>query len=273
AYARKSGLLTAYANSYAKSAQELAKDRAESLRLAQTALRLAPNLAQAHMALGGLYSSNLQMGPAYAEAKRAIELAPGDAFIVARYANFAGDLGHASEALQAADKSIALDPLNTLAYNLRLRTLLSSRRYADVIRAAQDLERKSSDSLGDPASAADALVLLGRNREAQIYYGKMAPDYWSRLTGEAIILARSGDRAGAERKLAALRQNYKDAASYQYGQVYAQLGDRDRAFANLEHGFEIKDAGLLGLKTDPFMDPIRSDPRFAVLMKKMNFPA
>ena len=273
AYARKSGILTAYGNSYAKSAQELAKNRAESLRLARTALKIAPNLGQAHMALASLYSSNLQMGPAYAEAKRAIELAPSDAFIVARYANFAGNLGHGSEALAAADKSVALDPLNTLAYNFRLRTLYSSRRYADLIRAAQELQQKSTDSLNDPAVVGYALLLLGRDREAQSYFEKMAPDFWSRLTGEAIIMARSGDRAGAERKLAALRQGYKDAASYQYGEIYAQLGDTDAAFANLDHGFVIKDAGLLGLKTDGFLDPIRSDPRFAALMKKMAFPA
>ena len=273
AYARKSGLLTAYANSYAKSAQELARDREESLRLARAALKIAPNLAQAHMALAGLYSSNLQMGPAYTEAKRAIELAPSDAFIVARYANLAGDLGHRAEALQAGDKAITLDPLNTLAYNLRLRTLYAARRYNDVVRAAQELERKSADRLNDEGVVGNSLLLLGRDREAQSYYGKMAPDFWSRLTGEAILMARSGDRAGAERKLAALQQGYKDAASYQYGQIYTQLGDKDRAFANLDHGFEIKDAGLLGLKTDAFLDPIRSDPRFAALMKKMAFPA
>jgi tetratricopeptide (TPR) repeat protein len=166
-----------------------------------------------------------------------------------------------------------LDPLNTLAYNLRLRNLFSSRRYADVLRAARDLERKSSDSLNDPAVPGEALVMLGKNREAQAYFAKLPPDFWSRLTGEAIIMARSNDRAGAERKLASLQQNYRDAASYQYGQIYAQLGDKDRAFANLDHGFAIKDAGLQGLKTDPFLDPIRSDPRFAVLLRKMNFPA
>ena len=273
AYARKSGLLTAYGNSYAKSAQELAQQRAESLRLVRIALKIAPNLAQAHMALASLYSSNLQMGPAYVETRRAIELAPGDAFIVAIYANFASTLGHSAEAIQAGDQAIALDPLNTLAYNLRLRNLFSSRRYADVLRAARDLERKSSDSLNDPAVPGEALVMLGKNREAQAYFAKLPPDFWSRLTGEAIIMARSNDRAGAERKLASLQQNYRDAASYQYGQIYAQLGDKDRAFANLDHGFAIKDAGLQGLKTDPFLDPIRSDPRFAVLLRKMNFPA
>jgi tetratricopeptide (TPR) repeat protein len=119
----------------------------------------------------------------------------------------------------------------------------------------------------------EALVMLGRYREAQAYFGKRPPDFWSRLTGEAIIMARTGDRAGAERKLAMLQQRYHDAASYQYAQIYAQLGDNDRAFANLDHGFAIKDAGLQGLKIDPFLDPIRSDPRFAALLGKMNFPA
>jgi serine/threonine-protein kinase len=272
AYARKSGLLTIYGNSYAKSAQELAQLRTESLRLARIALKIAPNLAQAHMALASLYSSNLQMGPAFAEAKRAIGLAPGDAFIVAVYANFASTLGRGAEALQVGDQAIALDPLNNLSYNLRLRTLFASRRYADVLSASKELERKSADSLNDPSVPGDALILLGRNREAQAYFAKLPPDFWSRLTGEAIILARSGDRAGAERKLAALQQEYRDAASYQYGEIYAQLGDKDRAFANLDHGFAIKDAGLQRLKTDPYMDPLRSDPRFAALMAKMAFP-
>ncbi|MES2137437.1 MAG: TIR domain-containing protein [Pseudomonadota bacterium] len=273
AYSRKSGLLTLYGNGYAKSAQELAQVRAESLRLVRIALQIAPNFAQAHTALGFLYGSNLQMGPAYAEAKRAIELAPGDAFVVARYANFASTIGRSDEALQAGDQAITLDPLNNSSYNLRLRTLFFSRRYAEVIRAAQELERKSADSLSDPGMPGYALVMLGRYREAQSYFGKFPADYWSRLTGEALIMARAGDRAGAERKVAALQQNYRDTASYQYGQIYAQLGDKDRAFANLEHGFAIKDAGLMGLKTDPLLDPLRSDPRFAALLKKMNFPA
>jgi tetratricopeptide (TPR) repeat protein len=142
-----------------------------------------------------------------------------------------------------------------------------------VLSAAREIEQKSTGNLSDPAVPGDALVMLGRYREAQSYFGKLAPGFWSRLTGEAIILARSGDRAGAQRKIDALQQNYHDAASYQFGEVYAQLGDNDRAFANLEHGFAIKDAGLVGLKTDPFMDPIRSDPRFAALLGKMNFPA
>jgi TolB-like protein/tetratricopeptide (TPR) repeat protein len=273
AYSRKAGLLIIYGNSNAKSAQELAQGRAEALRLLQTALRIAPRLAQAHLALGLLHSSSLEMEPAYAEAQRAVQLAPSDAFVIARYANFASALGHSTEALDAADRAIALDPLNNESYNLRISALFYARRYADLVSRAREIEQSPGRKLTDPEFVGNALVLLGRTQEAESYYRKLAPDYWSRLTGEAIILARAHDSAGALRKVEELQKAYHDAASYQYGEIYAQLGDNDRAFANLEHGFEIKDAGLSGLKTDPFVDPIRADPRFAALLRKMNFPA
>jgi TolB-like protein/tetratricopeptide (TPR) repeat protein len=273
AYSRKAGILIIYGNSHAKSAQELAQGRAEALRLLQTALRIAPRLAEAHLALGLLHSSNLEMEPAFAESKRALELAPGDAFVIARYANLASVLGHDTEALDAADRAIALDPLNNDSYNLRISALFYARRYADVASRAREIEQSRARKLTNPEFVGNALVLLGRNQEAESYYSKRAADYWSRLTGEAFILARRHDSAGALRKVEELQKAYHDAASYQYGEIYAQLGDNDRAFANLEHGYAIKDAGLSGLKTDPFVDPIRSDPRFAALLRKMNFPA
>jgi hypothetical protein len=49
--------------------------------------------------------------------------------------------------------------------------------------------------------------------------------------------------------------------------------DADRAFAALDRAWQIKDPGLLGLKMDPTMDPLRGDQRFARLMEKLNFPA
>jgi serine/threonine-protein kinase len=273
AYARKSGVLIGYGNSYSKSAQELADTRAESLRLVRTALRIAPDLPQAHLALAAVYSSTLHMGPAFAEAKRASQLAPGDAFIISRYASFASRQGFADEGLQTANQAISLDPLNNNSYNLRLDALFYVRRFADVVTRGQELEHSPTLKLTGSDVVGNALVLLGKYREAESYYSQLAPDFWSRMTGEAVILARTGDRAGALRKMQALQREYRDAASYQYAQIYAQLGDKDAAFANLEHGFAIKDAGLSAMKVDPFVDPLRSDARFDALLRRMDLSA
>ena len=73
--------------------------------------------------------------------------------------------------------------------------------------------------------------------------------------------------------MAQLRQQHGATYSYQYGQIYAQLGEADRAFAEFDNAIVAKDAGLVYLRGDPFLDPIRSDPRFAALLRKLNFPS
>jgi hypothetical protein len=70
-----------------------------------------------------------------------------------------------------------------------------------------------------------------------------------------------------------MRELFGDAASYNYTQVFAQAGEKDRAFASLGKAFEVKDPGVTGLRTDPFLDPIRGDPRFTAFMKSANFPS
>jgi serine/threonine-protein kinase len=272
AYARKSGILVGYANSYAN-ADELPRDRAEALNLANTALAIAPDLPLGHRALSAVYSSNLRIGPAYSELQRARQLAPGDADLVADLADYTTGFGETDGAIGLADQAIKLDPLNAHTYGVRLNALYQGRRYQDAVNYGQSVFQKFPKSQNSAMIVADSLVLLGRSQEAQNYYGLAAPDYWRRLTGEAILHMRSGDRVGGQQKLDRLRHLFGDAASTQFGEIYAQMGDKDRAFAALNRAYDIKDAGLLAVKVDPFLDPLRSDPRFAAFLAKMNFPS
>ncbi|MEO6114033.1 MAG: hypothetical protein ABIP07_06270, partial [Sphingomicrobium sp.] len=89
---------------------------------------------------------------------------------------------------------------------------------------------------------------------------------------EALIAARSGDRAGAYAQIAKIRGTMADQAGVQYAVIYAQLGDLDNAFASLDKAVEVRDPGLQSLKRDPFLDPIRRDPRYASLLKRLKFP-
>jgi hypothetical protein len=56
-----------------------------------------------------------------------------------------------------------------------------------------------------------------------------------------------------------------------YAVIYAQLGDKEAAFAALNRAWEVRDASLLDIKVNPFLDPLRSDPRYAALVKQVGF--
>jgi TolB-like protein/Flp pilus assembly protein TadD len=272
AYARKSGTLTTYTNNFAKSAEETARQRAESLRLARIALKVAPDLPRGHRALSSYYGSNLQFARALAELHRAHQLAPGDADILSTLSLLVGNVGDVDEALKINDQAIAADPLNADPYNTRLVILFHGRRYAEAVNYAIQLQRNSPTLFQNHATVGDCLLLLGRSQEAQSYYDDMPADYWWRLTGEAILAIRAGDRIRVQDRLAKLQQANGEAASFQYAEIFAQLGDKDRAFAALDRAYVVKDPGLIATRVDPFLDPLRSDPRFAAMLQKLNFP-
>jgi len=271
AYARKSIVLGGYANNYAN-LQELPKARAESLRLANLALSIAPNLASGHRALSGVYANLQQIGPSSTELKRARQLAPSDPDVLADLANISVAMGDTQTALARSDEAISLDPLNPHPFGIHLDALFYARRYTDAVGYGRLYQTKFGQKKLGVMVIGDSFLLLGRPQEAEQAYALAAPNYWRRLTGEAILRSRARDMAGAQQKIDELRAEYGDAASTQFGEIYAQIGDKDRAFAALDRAYEIKDAGLLSMKVDPFLDPLRSDPRFAALLKKL-FPS
>ena len=59
---------------------------------------------------------------------------------------------------------------------------------------------------------------------------------------------------------------------YYVAMIYASLGDKDRTFAELEKAFDERDRLCIEMKFDFFMEPVRDDPRFAALLKRLNLP-
>ena len=143
----------------------------------------------------------------------------------------------------------------------------------EAIRYAQLLERTRPHLFDWPEALAYVLVVQNRLAEAKGYLSQVPADNYNRMVNEAAILSRTGKRDQVPGILLRMRELYGDAASYQYGQVHAQSGNIDEAFAALNRAWEIRDSGLLRLKTDPYLDPLRGDPRYAQLVRKLNFPA
>lgn len=273
AYSRRAFFTIRRGNSFSTSGKEFAQSRAEALPFAKKALSLAPNFAYAHAAMAAVQQGNFNIAAASDEYRRAVELAPGDALLVSAYSLFVSQIGNQAESLRLAQKALELDPLNQDSYENWVGALYDARRYAEAVRFAEETKRKSPELYDDTLILGHCLVMLGRLRQAKEQYSMLKPDRWERLTGEAVILARSGDRAGAEQKIQRMQSLYGDAASYQYAQIYANLGDNDRALASLEHAWSVRDPGLFNIRVDPFFDPLRKNARFQAIVRRMNFPA
>ena len=85
------------------------------------------------------------------------------------------------------------------------------------------------------------------------------------------ILARSGERSRALQVLEELKAVSKQRYAYSLGfaRIYVGLGDKEQAFAWLEKGCEERETPIYFLKVDPIWDPLRSDPRFNDLLRRV----
>jgi len=83
--------------------------------------------------------------------------------------------------------------------------------------------------------------------------------------------ARAGQRAEANQTVSTLKDyvQKRGVGTYEIALVYAGLGNKDEAFAWLEKSYKARDKGLTYLKLDPCVDPLRSDPRFQDLLRRM----
>ena len=94
------------------------------------------------------------------------------------------------------------------------------------------------------------------------------------LVDAAYAYAKTGQRQKAEAVIARLKEAEKTryVENYWVAITYAALGDKDAAFAELEKAYQQRDWFLPRMKVDPYLDPLRDDPRFADLVKRVGLP-
>ena len=257
-----------YKTSPAQLAEAL--DRAEVS--AKRAASLMPGSGRPDAMFAQISASRLEFVGALRGFEQALAAEPNDSLVLRRTLDNLPWFGDGVQALTLADRYISLDPLNPTAYYGRGQCLYALRRYAEAIDAFSKALAISSQMNSPRVFISRSLILLNRSGEARAVLVKLPPADAYRQTEEAILAARSGDRAGAEAIISKMRVTFGDTESSQYGEIYAQLGDADRAFAAFDKAAEVRDPGLIYLKRDPLLDPIRRDPRFAALLKRLKFP-
>jgi tetratricopeptide (TPR) repeat protein len=87
-----------------------------------------------------------------------------------------------------------------------------------------------------------------------------------------VTYEKLGRHADAEAALKKFQAAFGDAAAYQSATIYAQWGNADKALEWLGRGVRLPDAGVVYVKVDPLMDPLRKDPRFQAIERDLQFP-
>jgi serine/threonine-protein kinase len=245
---------------------------AEAAGIAKQAIALAPNVSAGHVALATAYEFQLKLADALTEYRTAQSLSDVDIANQLHYVIFLTRIGAFGAALDIVRQVQQRDPLNSIAFARAGYVLAYSRRYAEAIDPLRKAIQLAPTISRTHSTVALCLMQLGRTAEAEAEYRKAAPDEIYRLTGEAILFARQGNSEASDRAVERARQIFGDTASYQYAEIYAQRGDKERAFAALDRAWAIHDPGLTTLRVDFFLDPLRSDPRFVALEKRLDFP-
>jgi serine/threonine-protein kinase len=245
---------------------------AQAADIARQAIALAPTASAGHVALATAYEFQLKLADALTEYRTAQSLADVDIGNQLHYVIFLTRIGAFGAALDIVGKVQQRDPLNPIAFGRAGYIFAYSRRYADAIAPLQKAIQLAPTISRTHSTLGLCLMQLGRTADAEAEYRKAAPDEVYRLVGEAILFARLANSAASDQALERTRKIYGDTASYQYAEIYAQRGDKERAFAALDHAWAIHDPGLTTLRVDFLLDPLRSDPRFAAMEKRLDFP-
>lgn len=272
AHATKATRLSVWAGTYALSAVESRRGQAEALASANRAIAIAPQLARGYAARALIYTQQLNIGAALAELVKADALPGSDADTLRAYSNVLALSRRPEEALRMGTKATRLDPLNPVSFETQAATLYHARRYAEAAAMARRSLQLSPDRQRVRSYLANALLVLNKTAEAETEYRKLEPTDYRRLVGQAVLAIRAGDRASAMTNLRAMKERYGNSAHFQYGEIYAQLGSGEQAISELELGLANRDPGMARIRVDPFLDPIRRDPRFAAIEAKLNFP-
>jgi len=245
---------------------------------AERALQLDPQLGEAHSVLANVsYSYDWDFDAAEREFQRALALGQNDPTAHLWFSHYCIVRNRLQQAHEENSRTLALDPVSPLFNTVRAEIYYNARQYDEAI--AQG--RRIIDQY--PTYWLAYIWLGSAYREKKMYKDSLEQfAQASKLSGNhpAITalyghaLALSGDTAGARRALADLRNLSKTryVSALYFAGIYTGLGEKGTALDWLDKAYKERNDRLVYLNVDPMADPLRSEPRFQDLMKRLHLP-
>jgi len=183
-------------------------------------------------------------------------------------------MGRAEEALAAIRRAHALEPLS-LTINMSIGTcLFYARRYDDTIaqqKGTLELDPTFTPALRNLGGAYEQKGMYGEAIEAYRKAMSLSPHDVSAKGLLAHAYAASGDRDEGRRLLRELtdQSSRRFVSSYSLAAIHVALGEREPAFERLEQALRDRDRAMAWIKVAPRLDPLRADPRFTDILRRM----
>ncbi|HJQ36592.1 MAG TPA: protein kinase [Thermoanaerobaculia bacterium] len=229
---------------------------------AQKALSIDDQLAEAHTSLAyAIHTYEWDWNAAESEYKRAIALNPNYATAHQWYAEFLTAVGRFDDARREGQKALELDPMSPIINAVVGWNETMARRYDAAI--AQTRRTTQLFPSFAPGHAYHGLAFLeaGKPREAIAALDKAIAQLDIVVFRTWLIRAHlaAGDRARAERMTRELVQRNEYLPPYYMAALYAHLGDKAKAVAELKRAYAERTGALVWIKVDPAMDPLQNE--------------
>ena len=245
---------------------------------ATKALEIDPGLAAPHAALGWVrLHHDWDWTAAEADFHRSLALDPARATTRHWHSFYLSAMGRVDEAVAQARHAWERDPLSLIVNANLFQPHYYARRFDEAAEGARKVVEM------DPAfpighyNLGVAEAGRGRYAEAMAAYEVFAARGGGTSRALALVgnaRARAGDRAGAARTLEELTalSARRHVTAYHFALVHVGLGQRDEAMAALERAYEERSDQLAYLAVEPLLDPLRGDPRFEALRRRLGVP-
>jgi TolB-like protein len=234
------------------------------------ALQLDDNLSNAHRAMAAILGTDFDWKGAEREYQRAIQLEPSNVDAHQEYSSLLFDLGRVQEGMRETELLQGLDPRNERLADAFYLT----RQFDRAITLYHSRAQMNPTDFSPHWILSNIYAITGRHGEA--ISEMQAMDAVLDYRELAAALGRAYNSAGYERALkmyAARLQEYSRKSyipEWYIASIYGFIGDKDQAFVWLEKAYRAKN--VFGVAS-PMWDPLRSDPRFADLVRRLGLPA
>ena len=247
--------------------------RPKVISAASNALKLDPDLVAAHLLLANVLQEEWKWAEAEMEYRRALELSPNDANTHAGFASWLLSQGRTDEAITWIRRARERDPVVVSGGDVAW-ILFQSHRYEDAIRESHSVLAVDPQDAGTLMTLGFALLANNQPADAVPLLEKAVSISNGSPAATGVLIrayAHAGRRNDALHLLAEMKQHAQTAyvPAGAFVNAYLGLGQNDEVFSWLEQAFKEKSNILQFLKTHPFFDPIRNDPRFVDLVRRV----